>query len=419
MACVASGQGDAGVSDGAARSVEVQDDVEAAADAAPRSTVRLRDGVRDAVLVFVAVRLGLFVISAIAAHGLLPIPPGQPPTDSGFPPPSLEGGWHVLFTGTQRQDALWYLRLATDGYAPGDASAAFFPLYPWLVRAVAWLPGVGPLAAGLLVSNVAFVGALIVCHALTRLELRDDATARRAIVFVAIFPTAFFFLAPYTESLYLLLSLLAFWWARRDRWWLAAGAAALAALSRSVGVLLALALAVESIQQWRREGRALAPRLAAAAATGLGPLAWFAWWQVRFGDFWAPLDAQRNWHRGSAPPWETVADAVWHAWRFRGYWLLDVLVLGLAVAGVVLAARRIRPAYLTYAGASLLLPLLAPYPDRPLLSMPRFVIVVFPVAWGYAVAVRRRWLPESLVTAVLAAGYGLMAALFVAWQYVF
>ena len=382
--------------------------------------VDLRGGVRDAVLLFVAVRVAVFVLSAIAAHGLLPIPPDQPATDAGFPPPSLDGGWHVLFTGTQRQDALWYLRLATDGYAPGDPSAAFFPLYPWLVRVVAFLPGIGPLAAGLLVSNAAFVGALVMLHALTRLEFRGDPdAARRSIRYLAIFPTAFFFLAPYTESLFLFLSLLAFWWARKDRWGFAAAAAAFAALSRSVGVLLVLALAVEAIHQWRREGRSLAPRLGAAAATVLGPLAWFAWWQVRFGDFWAPLDAQRNWDRVSTLPWDTVADAVGHAWGFRGHWLLDVAVVALAVIGVVLSIPRVRPSYLTYAGASLLLPLLASYPARPLISMPRFVMVVFPFAWGYADAVARRWIPDALVTAVFAGGFGLMATLFVAWQYVY
>jgi hypothetical protein len=67
----------------------------------------------------------------------------------------------------------------------------------------------------------------------------------------------------------------------------------------------------------------------------------------------------------------------------------------------------------------MLLPLVAPYETRPLLSMPRFVCVVFPFAWGYVHAVERRWLPDGLVTAVFAAAYGLMAALFVAWQYVF
>ena len=184
-------------------------------------------------------------------------------------------------------------------------------------------------------------------------------------------------------------------------------------------MLLALALAVEALHQWRTQGRPLVPRLAAAAATGLGPLAWFVWWQVRFEDFWAALDAQRNWDRGTTAPWEAAADAVVHAWRFGAYWLLDLAVVLLAIAGIVLAIRRVRPAYLAYAGASLLLPLLAPYPDRPLLSMPRFVVVLFPFAWGYADAVARRWIPDALVTAVFAGGFGLTAAIFMAWQYVF
>ena len=393
---------------------------EQAVDGSTTDGTRLRDGVRDALLVFVAVRIGLFVISSIAGGGLLPIPPGLPATDSGYPPASVDPGWHVLFTGTLLQDALWYLRLATDGYAPGDASAAFFPLYPLCVRAVAALPGVGPLGAALVVSNAAFAGALVVFHALTRLELgggRD--VARRAIKYLAIFPTAFFFLAPYTESLFLLLCLLAFRWARRDRWGRAAAAAALAALSRSVGIVLVVALGVEAFHQWYRDRRPLWPRLAAAGATVLGPLAWFTWWHVTYGNFWAPLDAQRNWSRTATAPWETVVDAVLQAKRYRTYWLLDLLVVAIAVAGVVLAARRIRPSYLAYAGASLLLPLMVPYETRPLLSMPRFVSVVFPFAWGYTHAVERRWLPDGLVLAVFAAGYGLMAALFVAWQYVF
>ena len=385
-------------------------------EAAPR----LRDGFRDALVVFLAVRIGLFVLSAIGANGMFPIPPGQPATDSGFAAPSLEAGWHVLFTATQRQDALWYLRLATEGYAPGDPSAAFFPLYPALVRIVAWLPGIGPLGAGLLVSNGALLGSLVVLHGLTRLELGGDRiTARRAIRYLAIFPTAFFFLAPYTESLFLLLSLLAFWCARRDRWGWAAAAGALAALTRSVGVLLIVGLAIEAVSQRRREGRPLLPRLLAAGAVAAGPLLYLLWWELRFDDLWAPLDAQRNWGRTTTWPFEAAWDALRYAWRYRGYWLLDAAVVGLAATGVALAARRIRPGYTGYAAASLLLPLLAPFGDRPLLSMPRFVIVAFPLAWGYALAVERGRLSDALVTAVFAAGYGLMAVLFVAWQYVF
>ncbi|HSL10695.1 MAG TPA: mannosyltransferase family protein [Actinomycetota bacterium] len=383
-------------------------------------TIRLRDGLRDAVVVFVGVRLAVFALSAFAGAGLIPMPADQPAFGPAFPPPSLEPGWHVVFTGTQRQDAMWYLGLATDGYATDDASAAFFPLYPSLIRALTWVPGVGPLAAALAISNAALLGSLVVFHALTRHELGDDTEfARRAVRYLAIFPTAFFFLAPYSESLFLLLCLLAFWWARGDRWGHAAAASILAALTRSPGIVLLVALAVEAIDRSRRDGRSPLPRLAAAAATALAPLGWFAWWQVRSGDFWAPLDAQRTWSRDASLPWETIVDAVWHAWRYRTYWLLDVIVVVLAIVGVMLAIRRIRPAYLVFAGSSILLPLLVPFPDRPLLSMPRFVAVVFPVAWGYASAVDRQWVPDALVTGTFTAGYALMAALFVAWLYVF
>ena len=191
-------------------------------------------------------------------------------------------------TGTERQDAAQFLAIATRGYGRDDGTVAFFPLYPMAVRVVAWLPGVGPLGAALLVSNAAFLAALILLYGLTRLEFGGSTSmARRSVLFLAVFPTAFFFLAPYTESSFLLLSVAAFWFARRDRWAWAAVMAALAAATRSVGILLAPALAVEAVHQWHAHGRALLPRLAAAAATALGPLAFFTYLGVRFGNFWA------------------------------------------------------------------------------------------------------------------------------------
>ena len=405
--------------------------------------VRLRDGVRDCLWAFLGARAMLFALSAVADMGLLPRPGDQPTTDSGWIVSSLRPGWHVLFTATERQDALWFLRLATEGWSAQDGSAAFFPLYPLSVRALAWLPGLGPLAAALIVANVAFFAALLLLHGLTRLEmtrragqpralanelpneaaqaLSAAASARRTVRFAAIFPTSFFFLAPYTEALFLALSVAAFWFARRDRWGAAAVAGALAALTRSIGVLLIFGLAVEAFLQWRREGRALLPRVVAAISVALGPLAYLLFWKFRFHDLWAPLDAQRNWNRETALPTTTLWDAVRFTWTHRTYWLIDLAVVVAAVAGVGLAAvaQRVRASYLTYATLSLLLPLFAPLDFRPLLSMPRFVIVVFPLYWGYAAAVDREWLPEPLVTGAFAMGYGLLAVLFLTWWYVF
>jgi hypothetical protein len=337
-------------------------------------------------------------------------------------PPATQG-WHNAIDATERQDAVWYLRLVDDGWSTDDASAAFFPLYPLAVRAVAWvLPGADLLAA-LLVSNLAFLAALLALFALTA-EAFGERVARRAIVVAAIFPTAFFFLAPYTESLFLLLSILAFREARHDRWGRVAVFGALAALTRSVGVLLVPALLIEAISARRDRGRAggrraLGARVAGAAAIALGPLCWFGWWGIIHGNWLAPLDAQRQWSRELQPPWVSLGRAVEHAWSFQSYWLLDLLIVGLAIAGLALALPALRASEAAYGALSLLLPLVDPFWDRPLLSVPRFAVVVFPALWGLSGAGLGRKLPAALVTSVLTAGWAISALLFVNWWHLF
>jgi len=380
--------------------------------------VRIRDGWRAALWAFLGARVLLTVISVIGG-GMLTLPPGQPPTDAGFPNPGLLPGWQMAVTALQRQDAQWFLRLATTGYSHSDNSAAFFPAFPLVIRIVNAVPGIGPLGAGLLVANACAFGALLLLHALTRFEL-GDAAARRAVLFTALFPTAFFLYAPYTESLFLLTSIACFWFARRDRWVWAAATGALAAATRSIGIVLILALWVEVIAQHRRDDRAMLPRFIAAAAVAIGPALYAGWWWLRARDVFAPLDAQRAWRPdGAQQPIATIVDAVEFAYRYQSWWLLDLTVVTLAVIGIVLAARRVAPTYTVYAASSVLVPLLLPLSSRPLLSMPRFMAVVFPVSWGWAVATERRRPPEAAILVAFAGGFALLAFLFINWQFVF
>ena len=218
--------------------------------------------------------MGLSLLSVVAVGLVEPLDPVDVP---GRTAPPATTGWHNAIDATERQDAVWYLRLADRGWSDDDPSAAFFPLYPLTVRVVSWvLPG-DDLFAAILVSNAAFLGALLALFALTT-EAFGTKIARRAIVVTAIFPTAFFFLAPYTESLFLFLTVLAFREARHDRWSGVAVFGGLAALTRSAGILLIPA---------PRSTRSAAPagarsaRLAGVAAIAIAPLAWFAWWGWR------------------------------------------------------------------------------------------------------------------------------------------
>jgi hypothetical protein len=167
----------------------------------------------------------------------------------------------------------------------------------------------------------------------------------------------------------------------------------------------------------RRRGRAggrraFASRLAGATAITLGPLCWFAWWGLVHGNWLGPLDAQANWGRELQPPWVTLGRAIELAWSFQSYWLLDLLIVSLAVGGLALALPALRPSETVYGTLSVLLPLFDPFWDRPLLSVPRFVVVVFPALWGLSGIGLGRKLPQPLVVAMLAAGWAISAMLF-------
>ncbi|MER3515340.1 MAG: hypothetical protein C4310_13885, partial [Chloroflexota bacterium] len=129
------------------------------------------------------------------------------------------------------------IKVATVGYAGFDHSLHVQPLYPLLIRAIGTLLARDWLLASIVVANVAYLLALIYFHRLVVLDFSED-VARRSVVCLALFPTAFYFLAGYSESLLLLGSVAGFYYARRGRWAAAGVAGLLAALARWQGALL-------------------------------------------------------------------------------------------------------------------------------------------------------------------------------------
>jgi hypothetical protein len=392
-----------------------------AVDDSRADRARVVDAVRYCALVFVAIRTLTFVVGIVAV-GLVPAlePVGVP----GWPAhPGPDPGWHNLFTAWERFDALWFLRIAESGYRLEDGSAAFFPLFPLAVRLVSFVLGGHPLGAAVIVSNAAFLAALVVTYRLTELEF-DVRRARTTVVLLAFFPTSYFFLMPYSESLFLLLAVSAWWFARRGHWFGAGVAGALAALTRSVGVVVAPALAIEALQR-RAEGRGPAwPGLLAAAATAAGTIAYLAWWEMRAGDALAPLTRQQNWERVFSWPWATLWDGTRAAFRYLGdtnggYWLIDWLIVVPFLAASAYALSRYRPSYGVYVLAGLLIPLSFVFEGRTLMSMPRFVLVVFPAFWAAAELAERYRVPRWALAAVGASGMGLLGLLTVNWYFVF
>lgn len=410
--------------------------------------LRTDEGLLWCLKVFIGVRIALALIALVgvallpdfshvpqSVRGQIPLVPTPVPVP-GWPAHGVTGGWHNLFTSWERLDALWFLRIAVGGYRTTDASAAFFPLYPLAIRAVSFLIGGHPFAASLLVSNLSFLGALVVLYRLSVEELSADA-ARRAVLYAAVFPTALFFFAPYSESLFLLLVLLSLRWARHGQWAGAAAAGALAALTRNLGMFLVFPLAAEAVHQAflerrdrdEREGARSDPvaRLVGALGASLSPvvagLAYLGYWRVRTGDWLAPLHAQSNWDRHLTNPLLTVGKGVNMGFRFvgvypGGYHLLDVVIAVPVLLAGVYALVRFRPIYGLYALIGLVLPLTSIFEGRPLIAFSRYALPVFPVYWAMARWTQGRPARHEVLVAGSAALLGLMTVLFVNWYYV-
>ncbi len=359
----------------------------------------------------------------------------------------------LLVAPAARWDAFWYLRIATDGYGtPHDhAQAAFYPLYPLLMRAGGWVVG-SPLVAGILVSLACFLGALVLLHRLVALEL-GDAYARPAVLLTAFFPSALFFSAVYSESLFLLLSVGAFLAARRERWALAGALGGLAALTRNSGVLLALPLALLFLYGPRAGGTPVAlrarwlpryrltPQALWLAFVPLGLALYLGWSAVALGDAFAPYHAQALWLRHLVPLGAVTGgighavDAL-HALGRGGAatpYLAEgggnslepvsqsLLLLGfLAFALVALAGvlRRLPLAYGAYTAVALALTLSYPVDAQPLMSLPRYLLALFPLQMWLALWTSRRAGRLERTVGVSAVLLGLLAAQFARWGFV-
>lgn len=347
-----------------------------------------------------------------------------------------------LVAPAARWDSVWYLDIANDGYGDGGDRAAFFPLYPFLVKVLGWLCG-SPLIAAIALSLVAFLGGMAVLHRLATIELGPEA-ARWSVYALALFPGSLWFSAAYSESLFLMVSVGAVLAARVERWWLAGLLGALGAATRSAGLLLVVPLALLWWDAHRAApARVRWPSLAWVGVVPLGLAAYVAYLAATGAPADAPFSSQDTWHRALRGPWAGVWDGAVAAWDgvrqvlhgpppplYFNKAAGDAVAIGrhnallfaclvLAVPPLIGAFRRLPLAHGAYALCALLLPLSYPVAPQPLMSLPRFEAVLYPLflwlGWWLARggAVRR-----ALVLGVFALGLMGCAALFATWHWV-
>jgi len=351
-------------------------------------------------------------------------------------------------------DGVWFVRIAEHGY--GLKRAAFFPLYPVAMRALSVVIGKTDLA-GIIVSSICYAAALTILYRLVKAEF-DARAALWTVVLLSFAPTSFFFQAIYSESLFLFLTVASFAAGRRGHWWLAGVAGLFAALTRSAGLILVVPLAWMWLLQ--RRGRPITlpgsvdPRpLLTARPARLSSLCWLllvpaglglfmAYTLVRFHNALLFMAAQHYWHRHLRLPVVAVVDGAWAAIRsvrtiaarpdvfvdvsrlpFHDQWLTmgnltAFLALLFAAALLYVCWRRLPASYTVFALAALLLPLSYPTHSTPLLSLPRFVLVDFPLFIAFAVVLVKRPVARWAVLVSMVAGLILLTTTFASGMWV-
>jgi hypothetical protein len=331
------------------------------------------------------------------------VPSNRPPwpglRNEGLAP----GGAPALSELAMRGDGEWYVGIAEKGYEaiPFDVARqhnwAFFPLMPLLMRAAGQLTG-EVRVTGMVLSTVLLLLGLVLLHELALALGLEEAAARRAVLYTALWPTSVFFSLPTTESLFLLLCVTSFWGAATGRMWLAGLAGALASATRPNGLLLLPALALLYLE--RTPGR---PRRDALwlLLVPVGVLAFAAFlWDVT-GNALAFSDIQVRWGRAPGffltPLWSYLR----RPWEVAVPWNFKLLNFAAALVGfwaVGFWALRKRWALAAY----MLLGLLVPLSTQSVQSLARFVMIAFPVCLALGLVGKRERVHEGLLVALTA-----------------
>jgi hypothetical protein len=344
-----------------------------------------------------------------------------------------------------RWDGAWYSEIAAEGYAT-DASTAFFPLYPLLMRSFAELFG-GPLSLGtlslwgVLISLLSFSFALYFIYHIT-LQSFSESTAKNTVLILALFPTTFFFNATYTESLFLALSAASMWALRvRKDLLLGCALAAFATATRNVGIFLIVPLAYEWIRGgvgreeygwWRGIGCMV------IASSGLAFYSAYLW--LRFGNPLLFYTEQQRWGREATTPLTTLRNALLEGgedlreffdprlWADPSLGLIvdhigaasdayNLAFLGIALLLLALGLRMLPFSLSAYSFLLVVPTIFFGTPQGPLMGLPRYLLVAFPIFIVLGALLKDRRLLSGWLVLSGAASL-VLCALFVSWRFV-
>ncbi len=322
------------------------------------------------------------------------------------------GYLYTLLVLNQQQDlfasfvSLWfkwdsehYLEIAQNGYrSVGDKAhiICFYPLYPSFIRLFARITG-NYLWAAVMVSNLALITAGYYLYQLTRLDFDED-TSHRAVKYMLIYPFSFFLGLPYTESLFLALTLMTLYYLRKKEWLIAGTCGCLAALTKNQGVLLLIPAGIEYLlsnnpvatfrqQNYPAAFKSFFIRGLALLLIPMGILVYLFINKMILGDWFGFLEYQENFYHQRLGFFANTIYGITESAlnlqdQFRFTYTIPALISFLVVVLVLFYSfHKIRLSYLAYA----LVYLVVSFSPTWLLSGSRYISSLAPLFLIFAV----------------------------------
>lgn len=269
-------------------------------------------------------------------------------------------------------DSFWYLKIIDQGYEyiPGElASIAFFPLYPALIWTFSINQMIDPALIGWVISTIALGIGLVFLNKLVK-EFHPNLEPLQVVILLLIFPTAFFLNSVYTESLFLTLSIIFFYFLFKKQYFLAAIFLSLASLCRINGLFLLIPFLFEYLRDFGLKNF-INVNLLSIPVSLVGITSFMFYQYLKFGEPLAFFKAQMQWGRGFTLNPEHFNFVTPASFANLGTDLLFILIS--IVCGVLLL--RVRVSYAAYVLASIIMAV----STGTLMSVSRFSLILFPI----------------------------------------
>ncbi|MGG4145053.1 mannosyltransferase family protein [Paenibacillus algorifonticola] len=302
------------------------------------------------------------------------------------------------FEDLRKFDSVWYLGIVENGYDTYNinephpsANWVFFPLYPLLVFLVESISKYDATVVGSVLSNLFLLVSLFYFYGICLKRGLKQEHAQVAVLLLLVFPTAIFYAVPYTESLFLMLSLMTVYYAMQKRYFLAFLFGGLSAVTRNLGFVnlffvVGTLLIEHRLYRFKWKDTKYLGYAVISALPLAGYLLYMKWLT---GDMLAPITEQSiNWYRKTVAPFSNYIHFIQKPYfSGNGGWENGLLAFIIANAVLVIFAvflimrwkdiRRNAHEWLFFAYGLLLM--LIPFASAEFLqSIPRYVMVAFP-----------------------------------------